>query len=143
MQFFPDNFYHIYNRGNDKQMIFMQERNYDYFLNKIEVEIQPLCSIIAYCLMPNHYHLLVYISDKDRALNLIQNQQLHQNPLHAKLVVKMEEWKYSSFNAYYTNNERICNLKLARELIDIPKDSEKFYKESYAMIQDGDVVKII
>jgi hypothetical protein len=57
--------------------------------------------------------------------------------------MKMEEWKYSSFNAYFNNNENICDLELARKFIDIPRDSKRFYRESYDMILEDDIKKII
>jgi REP element-mobilizing transposase RayT len=59
MEFSPDSFYHIYNRGNDKQPIFLEERNYDYFLQKIKQYVLPQANLMAWCLMPNHFHMLV------------------------------------------------------------------------------------
>ncbi len=59
MPFIEKTFYHIYNRGNNKQKIFFSEANYIYFLNKIKKHIKPHCEILAYCLMPNHFHILI------------------------------------------------------------------------------------
>ncbi|MFI5188454.1 MAG: transposase [Chitinophagales bacterium] len=60
IEFFANEFYHIYNRGNNKQKIFFIPGNYIYFLKKIRRYIMPYCDIIAYCLMPNHFHLLIH-----------------------------------------------------------------------------------
>lgn len=60
--FQQDHFYHIYNRGNNKQSIFFTRANYSFFLDKIRKELSPVCDIICYCLMPNHYHLMIYFS---------------------------------------------------------------------------------
>src|SRR5687768_2157680 len=65
MKFQPNNFYHIYNRGNNKQCIFPKRNNYIFFLKKLKTEICPHCNIVAYCLMPNHYHLLVYVDQNN------------------------------------------------------------------------------
>ncbi len=59
MQFTEGSFYHIYNRGNDKQTVFFQERNYHFFLQKVEKYIAPNADLLAWCLMPNHFHFLV------------------------------------------------------------------------------------
>lgn len=59
MYFDNNEFYHVYNRGNNKQLIFFNDRNYLFFLRKIREQLLPLADIFAYCLMPNHFHLLI------------------------------------------------------------------------------------
>ncbi|HYK55978.1 MAG TPA: hypothetical protein VEV15_05830, partial [Flavisolibacter sp.] len=54
-------FYHIYNRGNNGEPIFFQERNYTYFLNKLNDYVGSYLNFYAYCLLPNHFHFLVQI----------------------------------------------------------------------------------
>lgn len=60
MQFETNNIYHIYNRGNNSQRIFFSKRNYLFFLSKIKTYINPFADILAWCLMPNHFHLMIY-----------------------------------------------------------------------------------
>ncbi len=53
-------FFHIYNRGVNGSPIFIEERNYDYFPQKLWLYLgQSAVKLIAYCLTPNHFHLLV------------------------------------------------------------------------------------
>ncbi len=65
MQFEVDNIYHVFNRGNDSQKIFFSSENYLFFLEKINTYINPYADILAWCLMPNHFHLMVYIKQTE------------------------------------------------------------------------------
>lgn len=73
MNFTEGCIYHIYNRGNNKQKIFFTESNYLYFQRKLAIELADYCDILAYCLMPNHFHLMVVVksgeNNKKRNLN--------------------------------------------------------------------------
>ncbi len=64
MQFESGNYYHIYNRGINRCTIFYRKSNYYHFIVKIKRYISPHCSIVAWCLMPNHFHLLIYADDR-------------------------------------------------------------------------------
>ncbi len=57
----PDNFYHIYNRSNGNEKLFFSLENYIYFLEKYKQYIHPFVDTYCYCLMPNHFHLLVKV----------------------------------------------------------------------------------
>lgn len=54
-------YYHIYNRGNNRENLFKEERNYRHFLKLYAKHIEPIADTFAYCLLPNHFHLLVRI----------------------------------------------------------------------------------
>ena len=56
----PGSYYHIFNRGAHHRSIFKDQENYLFVIRKIkQYSIQFDLSVIAYCLMPNHYHLLI------------------------------------------------------------------------------------
>ena len=55
--------YHIYNQGNNKQTLFFNRENYLFFLKKIRTYILPYADILSWCLMPNHFHLMVYVKE--------------------------------------------------------------------------------
>lgn len=85
-------YYHIYNRGVDKRTIFQDKQDYGVFLNYLKYYLSPIpkltplrkisvnnkiyqiseykcknysqvITLLAYCLMPNHFHLLIKQSD--------------------------------------------------------------------------------
>jgi REP element-mobilizing transposase RayT len=54
-----EQYYHIYNRGNNREDIFLEEKNYYYFLNLMKKYIVSIADVLAYCLLKNHFHLLI------------------------------------------------------------------------------------
>ncbi len=74
----PDKFYHIYNRGNNGDNIFCQTRNYAFFLKKYDDYFADFVKTHAFCLLPNHFHVLVEIKSENEILNAINNKIKHQ-----------------------------------------------------------------
>ncbi|MDT0641287.1 transposase [Zunongwangia sp. F363] len=60
----PEQYYHIYNCGNNKQDIFFEKRNYIYFLELMRQYLATAADIYSYCLLKNHFHLLVRTKEK-------------------------------------------------------------------------------
>ena len=63
MNFEKGQLYHIYNQGNNRQKIFFERDNYLFFLQKIRTYILPYADVFAWCLMPNHFHLMVLVNE--------------------------------------------------------------------------------
>ncbi|PID30516.1 hypothetical protein CR983_02575 [Candidatus Saccharibacteria bacterium] len=77
----PDSYYHVYNRGASKQTIFHDDQDYEVFLGLLKRYLGPKneakpnrqryvsyhgdVRLLAYCLMPNHFHLMLYQSSED------------------------------------------------------------------------------
>ncbi|MCX6229909.1 MAG: transposase [Bacteroidetes bacterium] len=70
MNFKEDFTYHVYNRSNEQ--VFYTRENYLFFIKKLRIHILPYSDIIAYCLMPNHFHLLINV--KKEAEKLINSK---------------------------------------------------------------------
>ena len=195
MEFYENELYHIYNRGNNRQPIFFKPENYDYFLQKVRKFVLPCCDILAYCLMPNHFHFLINSDERTTQLKLIGGKErnvlsegirnllqtytkginkqndstgslfqqntvakpivkgsdlyhltcfhyIHQNPLRAKLVERMEDWEYSSFKDYCgERKESLCNKQLAIQLLEL--DMDTFYRDSYVLIDDLKIINVL
>jgi putative transposase len=60
----PGNTYHLFNHANGWENLFAEPKNYDFFLGRLSLHVLPVAHIYAYCLMPNHFHLLIKIKDE-------------------------------------------------------------------------------
>jgi putative transposase len=60
MQLIENQLYHYYSQGNNKGKIFFSRENYLFFLEHFRKFVLPFCKVLAYCLMPNHFHFIIY-----------------------------------------------------------------------------------
>ena len=188
-----DIIYHLYNRGNNGQNIFFNPENYLFFLHKVRKHLYPNCDIIAYCLMPNHFHFMIQgnsdsekmkkygnsmlnafsenlrimLSSYTQAINKQENRTgslfqqntkikslsdifygriskmgsigydyycfhyIHDNPVQAGLVSKIEDWEFSSYRDYTGLRQgSLINKNLALHILS--QDSE-FYTEQIGL----------
>jgi len=79
----PGCYYHIFNRGNNRENIYIEARNYDYFINLYARYIEPLADTYAYCLMRNHFHFLVRIREEDETLKVSKTFRVSIDASHA------------------------------------------------------------
>src|SRR3990172_10896941 len=80
-----DSYYHIYNRGTNGENIFLQERNYEHFMRLYARYIEPITDTFAYCLLRNHFHLLVRVKSEEEMLNYMETLRVFSaNPVHDK-----------------------------------------------------------
>ena len=71
--------YHLYNQGNNHGKIFFRKENYNYFLKKIEQHIWPFADLLAWCLMPNHFHLIIAVPAENN--ERVTQSHLLANPI--------------------------------------------------------------
>jgi putative transposase len=60
----PGHWYHIYNRGINGERLFHESKNYPYFLGLMVRHLIGSVEVYAYCLLSNHFHLLIRILDE-------------------------------------------------------------------------------
>lgn len=66
--FIPGNYYHVLNRGNNQENVFLVDDNYRFFLKKWREYILPYLEVFAYCLIPNHFHFLIKVKSEEEIL---------------------------------------------------------------------------
>ncbi|MCC8358500.1 hypothetical protein [Salinimicrobium sediminilitoris] len=176
----PGNFYHIYNRGNNGSKIFFEDENYQHFLRLYKKYIPPIADTFAWCLMQNHFHVLIYLKtdgeikkedylfspgkepkkpDASRQLGHLFNAYaqainknygrtgslmekpyerkritseeylkrvifyIHNNPVHHKVVQRIREYSWSSYNIIISKSPTILKRE---EVIQMFGDIENF-----------------
>lgn len=61
-----DTYYHYYNRGNNRENIFREEANYAHFLRLMKKHLTPVVDLYSYCLLPNHFHLILKTKENNQ-----------------------------------------------------------------------------
>jgi len=71
----PNQTYHIFNHANGFENVYCEDENFRFFLEKYQVYISPIAETYSYCLMPNHFHLVVRIRKREVIEELIRNKK--------------------------------------------------------------------
>ncbi|HRY32515.1 MAG TPA: hypothetical protein P5531_06060 [Bacteroidales bacterium] len=70
---YPTFTYHVYNKAVGKENLFRSDSDYSWFLSRVKRSLLPYCDILAYCLIPNHFHFLIRVRcDKEIATNYMK-----------------------------------------------------------------------
>ncbi|MDP3052226.1 MAG: transposase [bacterium] len=178
----PNIFFHILNRGNNRQAVFRDEEDFIYFLRLLKRYKKELrFRLFHFCLMPNHIHFVLeptiegslskillkltlaytrYFNKKYQGVghvwqgrfksSLIDKENYfiwcglytELNPVRAMLVVKPEDWKWSSYR-FYALGEKDC---LIGELIDpdpyyLDLGEDQYYRQTKYRENVAEVMK--
>jgi REP element-mobilizing transposase RayT len=90
------NFYHIYNRVNNGIDVFFDSDSYYYFLKLYDKYITPIADTYAWCLLKNHFHVLVYT----RLEHEIETSKLEYSTIEKPKVIEPSKQFGFLFNAY-------------------------------------------
>ncbi len=120
-------YYHIYNRGNNGIDLFIEERNYHYFLKLYTQYIYPIADTYAYCLMKNHFHLLVRMKPE----NDIQDWQSFEDcqSLYSQAFSNCFSTYTKAINKTYQRSGSLFEKPFKRILVD--SDSYFIHLVSY------------
>ena len=198
----PGNFYHIYHHANGKENLFVEDRNYTFFMEKFIKYTIPFIKVHAYCLMPNHFHFLIYVKNyeevrllkdfqgvknlpeeklqpliekkisksfanlfssyaqsfnklyKRKGSLFIPNMKakllpgssdickvvhyIHANPVHHGFVKEMGLWKYSSYNAYLSEEKTLLSKMEVLEIFGSLKYFIEYHQQPIELKLDWD-----
>ena len=66
-------YYHVFNRTNNKELLFLDDEDRRAFLERLVTYILPYADIFTYCLLGNHFHLLVRVKSLETITGVIEN----------------------------------------------------------------------
>ena len=76
--YYKNTYHHLYNRGANKGVIFYERENYLYFLRRMKYYgMKFRINILAYCLMPNHFHLFVQQTTDEYSISIFISSLLN------------------------------------------------------------------
>ena len=116
------NFYHIYNRGINGEDIFKKEENYFYFLQQYSKYVAPLVDTYAYCLLKNHFHLMLRVKDFKNPDNnlpaLMKEKDWLKYPDLSRQFSHFFNSYSQSINASFSRTGGLFETSFRRNLID-------------------------
>ncbi|AGC77173.1 hypothetical protein LX97_01913 [Nonlabens dokdonensis] len=101
-----DKYYHIFNQANGMIDIFKESRNYPFFIDKMEKHLTPVCEIIAFCLMKNHFHLVIKTKQ--------EIEELKKSRAFANLFIGYAK----AYNKVYNRSGSLFKKPFKRKLIE-------------------------
>ncbi|WP_417431669.1 transposase [Halpernia sp.] len=124
-------FYHLYNRGINGCPVFLNDDNRFFFLEKVEKYLLPIADLYAYCLMPNHFHLIIRIKDnltsetplmetlpKFGTLAKLETGLHSDKSLASKQIAKLISSYTQAFNKYHNRHGSLFERPFKRKRIE-------------------------
>jgi REP element-mobilizing transposase RayT len=110
----PGNFYHVFNHANGAENLFKETKNYYFFLNKVSEHILPFVKLHAYCLLPNHFHFVIYAREfqEIKSLPLFK---LYQNLSEEEFQLLIEKKISKSFSNLFSSYAQSFNKTYQRK----------------------------
>ncbi len=145
----PGRYYHLYNRGNNHQAIFFERENYLYFLKQFRRHLaEQTVHTIAYCLMPNHYHFLIYLRNDSLSAAMHKFSLSYTNAINRRYrrCGSLFQGRYQTIhvdgNDYLLNLTRYIHLNPVKAgLVKHPEDWEFSSYRDYINLRQGTLPK--
>jgi len=102
-------FYHIYNRGNNSEVLFKEKDNYIYFLQLLRKYISPIADVYCYCLLNNHFHLLIRVKENQLGISEKNPGQMFSNFFNSYT---------KAFNKKYNRTGKLFEERFKRKKVE-------------------------
>ena len=126
MNFESSYIYHVFNQGNNRQKIFFDRDNYLFFLKKINQYILPYADVLAWCLMPNHFHLMLRVNHVSLDVGRLDskpelvNQPNKHRTLNNSIAIMLRSYT-RAINKQRNNSGSLFRAKTKAECVNCPK----------------------
>ena len=130
--------YHVFNRTNNGELLFREDENRYFFLKKFDVYLSRFLDTYAWCLLPNHFHLIVQVKSMEEIKATLQRTNpkemtLTENRFLYGKNVKVAELLEQTFKRFFQCYALSFNKKYKRKgnLFYKPFKRIEINKESY------------
>jgi putative transposase len=143
--FYENGIFHVYNRTNNKELLFKSDENRLYFLKQFAKYLSPFLDTFCWNLLPNHFHFLVQIKSMEEIKNHLKSvptellkpieKQYLTDAATTELLLELE-WKrfFTSYSmAFNKQQNRIGNL-FHRPFKRIEIDKESYFTQAIVYI---------
>lgn len=124
MKLKANTYFHVFNHANGFEKLFFDERNYSFFLKKYHKYIDPIADTPVWCLMPNHFHVLIRIKSEEELLKVFTKFNSYQELEESKVLSKVFSNFFScyslSMNKVYKRRGSIFVKSFKKKEIDSP-----------------------
>lgn len=121
-QLFQNHYYHIYNRSFSGESIFVNYRDFNRFLEKLEwlIKAKPSLDLKAFCILPNHFHFLLIDEDPASGLDTPSGKL-------SKFLSDLQNSYAKYFNQKYKNKGPVFDGRFSAKVVGDEAYLEKLF----------------
>jgi REP element-mobilizing transposase RayT len=115
--------YHVFNHANGFELLFEDNYFYEVFIMKLEIYILPYAEVLAFCFIPNHFHLVIRIRSEQEIVKYLR--LIHQSkklpykkaaiPVRLLQLKEPEKFFRRRFSDFFNSFTRHTNLVRKRK----------------------------
>jgi len=135
-------YYHIYNRGNNGETLFKEQLNYTLFLELYVKYITCIADTLAYCLMSNHFHIIVRIKEEKEIetfsnlkMFVDKNNDVNKKPTPSSQFSHLFNAYTKSINTAYQRTGSLFEHPFKRKIIE----TELYVQQSIAYVHNNPI----